>query len=43
MKHNIIVELQGEVLELQEENRQLKNQLNIQNGIRYGQDTTLHN
>ncbi len=43
MKHNTIVELQGEVLELQEENRQLKNQLNIQNGIRYGQDTTLHN
>jgi len=43
MKHNTIVELQGEVLELREENRLLKNQLNIQNGIRYGQDTTLHN
>ncbi len=38
MKHNTIVELQGEVLELQEENRQLKNQLNIQNGIYYVKD-----
>jgi|TARA_R100001463_G_scaffold26014_1_gene61149 cell shape-determining protein MreC len=29
-------ELYGKVLELQEENEQLKNQLNIKNGIYYG-------
>ena len=42
MKHDKIVELQGEVLELREENRLLKNQLNIQNGITYGKNTKVH-
>jgi cell shape-determining protein MreC len=42
MKYYKVAELQGEVLELREENEQLKKQLAIQNGISYGQDTTLH-
>jgi len=37
-----VAELQGEVLELREENEKLNKQLAIQNGISYGQDTTLH-
>lgn len=35
-------EIYGKVLELQEENEQLKKQLNIQNGIYYGQHTEVH-
>mgnify|MGYP000097254762 FL=1 len=35
-------ELYGKVLELQDENEKIKKQLNIQNGIYYGQNTTVH-
>lgn len=42
MKHLTKAELYGKVLELQHENQELKKQSAIQNGIYYGQDTTLH-
>lgn len=38
MEHLNKVELQGKVLELQHENKLLKKQLNIQNGIYYAKD-----
>ena len=42
MEHLTDAEIRGKVLELQEENRQLRKQLNIQNGIYYGQHTEVH-
>jgi hypothetical protein len=42
MEHLTKAELYGKVLELQDENQKLKKQSAIQNGIYYGQDTTLH-
>jgi hypothetical protein len=36
MEHLTKAEIYGKVLELQEENEQLRKQLNIQNGIYYG-------
>jgi len=38
MEHLNKVELQGKVLELQHENKLLRKQLNIQNGIYYAKD-----
>lgn len=42
MEHLTKAELQGKVLELQHENSLLRKQLNIQNGIYYGQHTEVY-